>query len=102
MNHSEVVELTPRRREVLCLVALSNREIGMRLGISWRTVRSHFASIRRSLGLVAIDHSPARLRILMRALQTNVVTMDEIELPPPPLGWCWERADQARAARWRE
>lgn len=94
-------DLTPRQRQVLCLVTLTNREIGMRLGISRQTVRNHFTNIRMSLGLVAINHSPARLRILMRALQTNVVTLDEIELPPP-LGWCWERVGQARVARWRE
>lgn len=96
-----MVELTARRREALCLVALTNREIGMRLDISWRTVRNHITDIRKALGLDAVDHKSVRLRLLMLALQRGIVTVDEIELPPPP-GWCWERVEQARAARWRE
>ena len=98
-------ELTPRQRQVLCLVTLSNREIGMRLGISWQTVKNHhFTDIRRLLGLPAVSSVPARLRLLLRALRDGVVTLDEIEPPPQrlPTGWCHERFAQLHTAAWRE
>ena len=43
--------LTPRRREVLALTAagLTNREIGERLGINWRTVQTQMQHVFRQL-----------------------------------------------------
>ena len=93
-----MAELTPRQRQVLCLVTLSNREISARLGVGHQTVKNHFTGIRKALGLPAINHASQRLRFLMTALECGVVTLDEIEPPPPPTGWCWERVAQVRAA----
>jgi DNA-binding NarL/FixJ family response regulator len=46
-----VNRLTPRRREVLALTAagLTNREIGERLGIHWRTVQTQMQHVFRQL-----------------------------------------------------
>ena len=48
-----VARLTPRRREVLALTAagLTNREIGERLGIKWRTVQTQMLHVFRELGV---------------------------------------------------
>ena len=48
-----VDRLTPRQREVLALTAagLSNREIGDRLGIAWRTVQKTMERVFRQLGV---------------------------------------------------
>lgn len=96
-----MIKLTPRRRQVLCLAALSNREIAARLGISWMVVKYDITNIRKALGLAAVDYKPVRLHLLLVALERHIISLDEIELPPPP-GWCWERVEQARAAVERE
>jgi DNA-binding NarL/FixJ family response regulator len=48
-----VSRLTPRQREVLALTAvgLTNREIGDRLGINWRTVQKTMENVFRQLGV---------------------------------------------------
>jgi DNA-binding NarL/FixJ family response regulator len=48
-----VDRLTPRQRQVLALTAagLSNREIGDRLGIAWRTVQKTMERVFRQLGV---------------------------------------------------
>ena len=48
-----VDRLTPRQREVLALTAvgLTNREIGERLGINWRTVQTQMLHVFRQLGV---------------------------------------------------
>jgi DNA-binding NarL/FixJ family response regulator len=48
-----VDRLTPRQREVLALTAvgLTNREIGDRLGINWRTVQKTMEHVFRQLGV---------------------------------------------------
>ena len=97
-----MADLTPRCREVLCLATLSNREIAQRLGINHHTVKNYFTFVRMALDLPAIDRAAQRLRFLTAALERGVVALDEIELPPPPPGWCWERVEQMRAAARRE
>ena len=46
-----VERLTPRQREVLALTAvgLTNRQIGDRLGINWRTVQTQMLHVFRQL-----------------------------------------------------
>jgi len=48
-----VDRLTPRRREVLALTAagLTNRQIGERLGIDWRTAQTLMRHVLRELGV---------------------------------------------------
>lgn len=53
-THKRVVEtLTPREREVLCLLGsgLSNKEIGTKLIISEKTAKTHVANLLRRLGV---------------------------------------------------
>ena len=95
-------DLTPRQRQVLCLVTLTNRMIGMRLGISWRTVKNHLAAICSRLDVSDGTQSGKRTLALLTALRRGIVTLDEIEPPPPPPGWCRERFGQAQAAARRE
>ncbi|MHA6795634.1 helix-turn-helix domain-containing protein [Pseudonocardia bannensis] len=49
-----LVDLTDREHQVLDLVArgLSDREIGRRLGIAERTVKSHLTSAYQRLGVI--------------------------------------------------
>ena len=93
--------LTDRQRQVLRLVALTNREIGMRLEIGYQTVKNHLSDIYRVLGL---DSSPAgkRTPALLLALAQGWIALDEIEPPSPPPGWDWHRFEQAQAAAERE
>lgn len=48
-----VVGLTPRERDVFEMVglALTNREIASRLGLSEKTVKSHVTGVMRKLGV---------------------------------------------------
>jgi DNA-binding NarL/FixJ family response regulator len=50
---AELIDLTPREREVLCLVitGATNREIAQSLYISERTVKNHITSILSRLGV---------------------------------------------------
>jgi DNA-binding CsgD family transcriptional regulator len=47
------LRLTPRQRQILRLAAqgLSDKEIAARLGISYRTVRTHFERLYHTYGL---------------------------------------------------
>jgi len=99
------VELWPRHREILCLVALTNLEIALRLGIGRQTVKNHLTDAYGRLGIHG--HTSAngkRVPGLLRALALGLVTLDEIEPPPQrlPPGWCSERFAQIHTARWRE
>jgi len=53
MAEQGALELTPRQREIIALVAegLSNQEIGERLGISEGTVKQHLQRIFERLGV---------------------------------------------------
>ena len=95
-------ELTPRQRQVLCLVTLTNLEIGIRLGISHQTVKNLLTRAYRRLRVSGDTGSGKRIPALRRALQLGLLTLDEIQPPPPPAGWCWERFAQAQAAARRE
>jgi DNA-binding NarL/FixJ family response regulator len=43
--------LTPRQSEILRLLHLSNKEIGLRLGVAEITVKMHVSSLFRILGV---------------------------------------------------
>jgi DNA-binding NarL/FixJ family response regulator len=51
---SRIAELSHREREVLVLLAagLANKQIGRRLGISEKTVKSHLTAVYRRIGVV--------------------------------------------------
>ena len=68
---AEELALTERELEVLRLVAegLSNREIGRRLGISYRTVGRHRENIMRKLGL----HS--RTELVKHAIRIGLIDL---------------------------
>ena len=64
-------ELTPREMDVLRLLAqgLPNRQIGERLSINERTVKSHVASILAKL------EAANRTDAVMRAIERGLITM---------------------------
>ena len=93
--------LTDRQRQVLCLVALSNREMAVRLGISQQTVKNLLRRAYRRLG-VAGPATGKRIPALMVTLRWGIVTLDEVEPPSQvPLVWDRERFAQAHGAAWR-
>ena len=57
--YAAVEHLTPRQREVLALsaVGLTNREIGQRLGINWRTVQKLMEHVYRQLEVPNRTHA---------------------------------------------
>lgn len=58
--------ITPRQREVVALIAAgcSNDEVGMRLGISPRTVKAHCDVLRQKLGVRRRRQIPIAFRLI--------------------------------------
>jgi DNA-binding CsgD family transcriptional regulator len=58
--------ITPRQREVVALIAAgcSNDEVGLRLGISPRTVKAHCDTLRQKLGVRRRRQIPMAFRLL--------------------------------------
>lgn len=58
--------ITPRQREVVALIAAgcSNDEVGMRLGISPRTVKAHCDVLRQKLGVPRRRQIPIAFRLI--------------------------------------
>ena len=97
-------ELTPRQRQVLCLVTLTTLEIGIRLGITRQTVKNLLTGAYNRLGISDGTPTSKRTSALMLALRQGIVTLDEVEPPLQRLlsGWDRERFGQAHSASWRE
>ena len=99
-------ELTPRQRQTLCMVTLTNLEIGRRLGISHQTVKNLLTKVYRRLGVSSSTSEGKRTQALMLALRCGIVKLDEVEPPPISMliqaGWNQERFRQMCEARWRE
>lgn len=51
LEPNEEAPLTPRQLEILSLLHLSNKEIGLRLGVAEVTVKMHVSSVFRVLGV---------------------------------------------------
>ena len=51
LESSKEAPLTPRQLEILSLLHLSNKEIGLRLGVAEVTVKMHVSSVFRVLGV---------------------------------------------------
>lgn len=53
--------ISPREEQVLALLAAGHglREIGLRLGMSWRTAKTHRDNARRKLGATNQTHAVA-------------------------------------------
>ena len=68
-------ELTKREKQVLLLAAcgLTAKESAERLGISARTVSTHFMHIFEKLNVAK------RAQAVVRALELGVITLEEIE-----------------------
>jgi len=60
------LDLTERQRQVIGLIArgCSNEEVGVRLGISPRTVKAHCDVLRQKLGVPRRRQIPAAFRML--------------------------------------
>jgi DNA-binding CsgD family transcriptional regulator len=58
--------ITPRQREVVALIAAgcSNDEVGVRLGISPRTVKAHCDVLRQKLGVRRRRQIPIAFRLI--------------------------------------
>jgi DNA-binding CsgD family transcriptional regulator len=58
--------LTERQKEIVALIAngCSNEEVGLRLGISPRTVKAHCDVLRQKLGVPRRRQIPAAFRTL--------------------------------------
>ena len=71
-NTGEAVELTPRQRQVLRLVAdgLTSQQIGEKLGLSARTVERHIANIMAKLGV------RSRIDLVKYAIRTGLADVD--------------------------
>jgi DNA-binding NarL/FixJ family response regulator len=68
------VRLTPRQMEILGLLHLSNKEIGLRLGVAEITVKMHVSSLFRILGVANRTQAmqTARRLIIPPAIHTFV------------------------------
>lgn len=95
-----LVRLTPRQREVLLLLCegLPNKLVGRRLGLSGATVKSHVASVLRSLNVAT------RLEAVAAAYRLGLVARRETERAAPcrperMAGGVPERTGQ-RVGRW--
>jgi two-component system, NarL family, nitrate/nitrite response regulator NarL len=51
LEPGRVSPLTPRQKEIISLLHLSNKEIGLRLGVAEVTVKMHVSSVFRVLGV---------------------------------------------------
>jgi len=72
--------ITERQREVLCLLPLTNRQIGAVLGIRLSTVKGHLTGLYRDL--LGPDpkrcHRGARIKVLTEALAMGIIEIDDI------------------------
>ena len=66
VTERKTTRITPRQREVIALIAAgcSNDEVGVRLGISPRTVKAHCDVLRQKLGVRRRRQSPMGFRLL--------------------------------------
>jgi DNA-binding NarL/FixJ family response regulator len=67
---AEMLELTPRERDIVTLVAegLRNEEVGRRLGITEKTVRNHLTAVFQKLGV------SGRLELVVFAFEHGLAT----------------------------
>ena len=72
-------ELTPRQREMLCLLTLPNKQIAVTLGITTGGVKNRLTGLYRALlGPDPNRRKGARIRALTKALVLGLVEMDDI------------------------
>ena len=75
-------QLTPRERDILVCLPLTNCQIGRRLNISERTVKAHLTTIYSKLDMPKTT-SQKRWMALVRALKRCVITESEIVIDKP-------------------
>lgn len=68
------MHITKREREILTLLTLSNQKIADRLGVSSNTIRRHVHNLLSKFG-----NAKTRINLLITALKTNVIRLDEIK-----------------------
>ena len=71
--------MTPRQLEILPLLAYSNRQIALRLGISQQTVKNHLTVIYRKLLGYCQERGEGTTRVLAltTALREGIILMVE-------------------------
>lgn len=78
--------VTPRQLDILRLLAHchSDQEIAHALGTSYHTVKNQMSTLRQAW------HVQDRVALLVAALLSGVLTLDDLEAPEVPAGarWC--------------
>jgi len=78
--------LTTREREVLCLMAHSNRQTALALGISESRVKAHWSSIYGKFGIEGQRPGQGqRIRAFWVAYWLGIVDVGDID--PGPVRW---------------
>ena len=100
-----MVELTQLQRWYLCHLTRTNEWLAIHRGVAVKTVKNTLSTVYSKLGVWGLRPSK-RQQALMRALWTEVIDLDEIDMAEDewrlPRGWCRERILQLHQARWRE
>lgn len=69
----DIMSLTERERQVLCMLCLPNKEIAKRLGVSEGTVKRHLESIFNQFPL-----SITRAQLLFNAVDKGIIELKDI------------------------
>ena len=77
-----MARLTKREREVLLLLAWSNKDIAQMLQLKAKTIRNHITRLGIKLLDVRMSSRPTRIRLLLAALHKGYIELGEISYGP--------------------